>query len=135
MPVADIDRATAFYRDGLGMRFLFQAPPGLSFFDCAGIRLMLDEPASAGRAECGSVIYYRVADLDAAFRSLSGRGVSFEATPHLVARLPDHDRERTRSEYGAELHREKIDRSLTAGEESRVLPSATYLDLAGDSVG
>ncbi len=43
VPVADIDRAVAFYRDILGMRFLFQAPPGLGFFDCAGVRLMLDD--------------------------------------------------------------------------------------------
>ena len=47
VPVGDIERAITFYRDTLGMRFLFQAPPGLGFFDCAGVRLMLDEPAKA----------------------------------------------------------------------------------------
>ena len=36
VPVGDIERAIAFYRDVLGMRFLFKAPPGLGFFDCAG---------------------------------------------------------------------------------------------------
>jgi catechol 2,3-dioxygenase-like lactoylglutathione lyase family enzyme len=45
VPVRDVERAIAFYRDVLGMRFLFQAPPGLGFFDCAGVRLMLDGPA------------------------------------------------------------------------------------------
>ena len=89
-PVSDIDRAIAFYRDVLGMRFLFRAPPGLAFFDCGGVRLMLDGPA-ASRAGQGSVIYYRVDRLDAAFRTLSSRGVAFEAEPHLVAKLPDHD--------------------------------------------
>jgi catechol 2,3-dioxygenase-like lactoylglutathione lyase family enzyme len=90
VPVADIDRAVAFYRDVLGMRFLFQAPPGLGFFDCAGVRLMLDEPAKA-KAGQGSVIYYQVPDLQAAFETLSSRGVAFEAKPHLIAKMPDHE--------------------------------------------
>ena len=90
VPVSDIDRAVAFYRDTLGMRFLFQAPPGLGFFDCAGVRLMLDAPAKA-QAGNASVIYYKVPDLQAAFDSLSARGVLFEATPHLIAKLPDHE--------------------------------------------
>ena len=90
VPVADIDRAVAFYRDTLGMRFLFQAPPGLGFFDCGGVRLMLDGPARA-QAGQASVIYYKVPDLQAAFDALSARGVAFEAKPHLVAKLPDHE--------------------------------------------
>jgi methylmalonyl-CoA/ethylmalonyl-CoA epimerase len=91
VPVSDIERAVAFYRDILGMRFLFQAPPGLGFFDCAGIRLMLDAPAKAQSANFSSVIYYRVADLDTAFEALTARGVVFEAKPHLIATLPDHE--------------------------------------------
>ena len=90
VPVADIDRAVAFYRDVLGMRFLFQAPPGLGFFDCGGVRLMLDAPARA-QAGSGSVLYYVVGDLQAAFKTLSARGVAFEAKPHLVAKMPDHE--------------------------------------------
>ena len=90
VPVTDIDRATAFYRDTLGMRFLFAAPPGLAFFDCGGVRLMLDGPAK-DRAGQASVIYYMVDDLTAAHETLTGRGVTFEAAPHLVAPMPDHD--------------------------------------------
>ena len=45
VPVSDVDRAIAFYRDVLGMRFLFKAPPGLGFFDCNGVRLLLDAAA------------------------------------------------------------------------------------------
>lgn len=91
IPVADVDRATAFYRDVLGMRFLFSAPPGLAFFDCGGIRLMLDAVAPGGPDRHSSVIYYPVADLDGAYEALMGRGVAFDATPHLVARMPDHE--------------------------------------------
>ena len=90
VPIAEIDRAVAFYRDVLGMRFLFQAPPGLGFFDCGGVRLMLDAPAAANAGQ-GSVIYYQVPDLQAAFETLSARGVVFEAKPHLIARMPDHE--------------------------------------------
>jgi methylmalonyl-CoA/ethylmalonyl-CoA epimerase len=90
IPVTDIDRAVAFYRDVLGMKFLFQAPPGLGFFDCGGVRLMLDLPAKeqAGR---GSVIYYKVDDLQAAFDTLSARGVAALAKPHLIAKMTDHE--------------------------------------------
>jgi len=91
VPVSDIGRAIAFYRDTLGMRFLFQAPPGLGFFDCAGVRLMLDAPAKAQAESYSSVIYYKVADLQAAFETLAARGVAFEAKPHLIAKLPDHE--------------------------------------------
>ena len=90
VPVSDVERAIAFYRDVLGMRFLFQAPPGLGFFDCGGVRLMLDGPAAA-QAGLGSVLYYRVDDLEGAFDALSARGVEFEAAPHLIAELPDHE--------------------------------------------
>lgn len=62
VPVSDLERAIAFYQDTLGMRFLFQVPPGLGFFDCAGIRLMLDSPVKA-QAGNSSVIYYKVPDI------------------------------------------------------------------------
>ena len=90
VPVSDIDRSIAFYRDTLGMQFLFKAPPGLGFFDCGGVRLMLDEPAKE-QAGKSSVIYFKVPDIQAAFEILSTRGVVFEAKPHMIARLPDHE--------------------------------------------
>jgi methylmalonyl-CoA/ethylmalonyl-CoA epimerase len=90
VPVTDIDRAVVFYRDVLGMRFLFQAPPGLGFFDCGGVRLMLDSPAKA-QAGNASILYYRVPDLAAAHAALVARGVNFEAAPHRIAKLPDHE--------------------------------------------
>jgi methylmalonyl-CoA/ethylmalonyl-CoA epimerase len=90
VPVTDIQRAIAFYRDTLGMRFLFQAPPDLAFFDLSGVRLLLDGPAKA-QAGNSSVIYYKVSDLQSAFTTLSERGVQFEAEPHMIAKLPDHE--------------------------------------------
>lgn len=91
LPVADLDRSVAFYRDQLGLRFLFQAPPGLAFFDCTGLRLMLDAPAFERGSRFGSVLYFTVDDLPTNFAALGARGVRFESAPHLVARLPDRE--------------------------------------------
>ena len=94
MTVADLPRAVAFYRDVLGIRFLFEAPPSLAFFDCGGVRLMLSPPEQAGSAagqEFASVLYYSVADIQHAAAVLGSRGVVFEQPPHVVARLPHAD--------------------------------------------
>ncbi len=91
VPVSDVDRAIAFYRDILGMRFLFKAPPGLGFFDCGGVRLLLDAPAKSQPNTRSSIIYFKVSDIQAAFDTLLDRGVVFEGKPELVARMPDHE--------------------------------------------
>jgi predicted enzyme related to lactoylglutathione lyase len=88
--VKDVDRATAFYRDTLGLPLLF-APPGLAFFACGGIRLMLSLPEGPDTPRCNSIIYYGVDDIAAAHTTLVGRGVRFIGPPQVVARLPDHD--------------------------------------------
>jgi len=86
--VKDVARATAFYRDKLGMKFLFSAG-NLSFFDCAGIRLMLDK---VEKPEAGtSILYFKVGDLREAHAQMQVRGVEFVDEPHLIAKLPDHD--------------------------------------------
>jgi methylmalonyl-CoA/ethylmalonyl-CoA epimerase len=91
IPVTDLERAVTFYRDVLGMRFLFQAPPGLAFFDCGGVRLLLDEPAKEQSNQYASIIYYKVEDLPSAYETLKIRGVVFEQAPELVAKMPDHE--------------------------------------------
>ena len=85
----DVERATAFYRDALGLPFLFSAPPGLSFFDCGGVRLMLSK--AEGEAVGTSVLYYLVDDIQAVRDSLAAKGVTFVGEPHMIARMPDHE--------------------------------------------
>src|ERR1700687_3623706 len=77
LTVSDAGRAAELYRDTLGMRFLFQVP-NAAFFDCDGVRLMLSQPEKPGDSS-GSVIYFKVADIQQAFRTISSRGVVFEA--------------------------------------------------------
>jgi len=80
----------SFYRETLGMKFLFQVPK-IAFFECGGVRLMLSEPEKPEFDHPASLIYYRVEDIEAAHINLSERGVKFLADPHVVAKLPDHD--------------------------------------------
>ena len=90
--VQDLDRAVRFYRDTLGLPFLFQAPPALAFFDVGGVRLMLDKPSEALPTGVGtSILYYAVDDIQAAHATLVGRGVTFEEPPHRIAALGDRD--------------------------------------------
>ncbi len=81
----DLDRAVAFYRDQLGMKLLFQVPPTMAFFDCAGIRLMLALPDKPEFDHPSSIIYFNVDDIQAATATLKERGVHFEEEPVLVA--------------------------------------------------
>lgn len=90
IPIQDVDRAMRFYRDTLGMRFLFQAGP-LAFFDCGGVRLMLSVPEKPEFAQHASILYYRVADIEEAHATLKTRGVAFVDEPHLIHKAPDHD--------------------------------------------
>jgi methylmalonyl-CoA/ethylmalonyl-CoA epimerase len=87
IPVRDLARATAFYRELLGMKLLFEVPPQLAFFDCDGVRLALSIASDPMYEPPGSIVYYRVADIDAAHAELERRGVEFLRGPHLVARL------------------------------------------------
>lgn len=90
MNVADTGRSVEFYRDTLGIPFLFEFPK-LAFFDCGGVRLMLSAaPEQAGKQHA-SILYFRVEEIRAAHRTLAARGVKFVDEPHLVARLPDHE--------------------------------------------
>lgn len=86
--VHDLERAVAFYRDVLGMKFLFEVPK-MAFFDCGGIRMMLGLPEDERFDHPASIIYYAVEDIEAAASDLKARGAGFESDPHVVADLGD----------------------------------------------
>jgi predicted enzyme related to lactoylglutathione lyase len=91
MTARDLPRAVAFYRDALGLPFLFEAPPKMAFFDCGGVRLMLGVPEEAEFDHPGSVLYFKVDDIRAVHATFQERGVTFRTEPHLVAKMPDHE--------------------------------------------
>lgn len=91
IPVHDVARATAFYRDALGLSFLFDVPGRMSFFDAGGVRLMLSLPEGTEHDHPASVLYFRVADIEAAYRELGERGVEFIDQPHKIAEMPTYD--------------------------------------------
>ena len=89
--VSDVSRALHFYRDILGLKFLFQAGPNLAFLQAGSIRLMISTPQGAGAVGSNSILYFNVADIVGVHESLVWMGAPNEGSPHLAATMPDHD--------------------------------------------
>lgn len=87
--VTDLARAKDFYLNTLGMRFLFETGP-LVFFQCGDIRLMLSN-SEKDKPRGGTILYFKVEDIQVVYRELTDRKVEFVDTPHLIAKMPDHD--------------------------------------------
>jgi len=88
IPVEDFESGVAFYRDVLGLPFLFAAPPQMAFFNCGGVRLLVGVLPQGQVAQRGSAIYFQVADITAVYASLKDKGVDFKAAPHVIHRTP-----------------------------------------------
>ena len=88
VPVDDLAKGIAFYRDILGLPFLFEAPPQMAFFNCGGVRLLVGVPPSGQAAQRGSAIYFQISEIAAVFSTLKDHGVSFLAEPHIVHKTP-----------------------------------------------
>jgi methylmalonyl-CoA/ethylmalonyl-CoA epimerase len=86
IPIEDFDKGVAFYRDTLGLPFLFSAPPQMAFFDCGGVRLLVGVMPPGQTALRGSAIYFQVSDIHAVFSHLRSSSVRFAAEPHVVNR-------------------------------------------------
>ena len=89
--VSSIEGALPFYRDALGLTFLFSPAPDLAFLTAGTVRIMLSTPQGAGTIGANSVLYFKVADIAAAYAAIVNRGASGEQAPHFVAKLPDHE--------------------------------------------
>ena len=88
--IQDLERAKSFYRDVLGLKHLFDAPPGLSFFQCGETRLMLSRPEGPETAG-NSILYYGVEDVDGAYRAMQAHGVAFDEAPRCIAQVEGRD--------------------------------------------
>ena len=72
------------------MQFLFNARQ-LLFFQCGSIcRLMLSKPEKPGLVD-GTIVYFRVLDLETAYAELTGKSIIFLESPRLIAKMPEHD--------------------------------------------
>lgn len=91
LTVSDLDKAVAFYRDALGIKHLFNAPPAMAFFAAGNVRLMLSRPEKPDSERFGCALYFKVVDIQSARDALAARGVTFEVEPHRLARMPDHE--------------------------------------------
>lgn len=89
LPVTDADRAEEFYEGKLGLQKLFRFGH-LIFFDCAGVRLML-EGNNPGVETEGVCLYYRITGIERVYDEMKGRGIAFDDAPHLIAKMPDHE--------------------------------------------
>src|SRR5215813_9291624 len=87
IPVRDISRATAFYRDSLGLKFLMGAP-NMAFFDCGGVRLYLDAILGSQQASPNQFVYFRSTDILSHASALKARNIAVHQEPHIIARLP-----------------------------------------------
>jgi methylmalonyl-CoA/ethylmalonyl-CoA epimerase len=91
IPVTSLETAIPFYRDVLGLQFLFSAPPQMSFFQCGNVRLLVGVPENPQFSQRGSMIYFKVGDIHSVHAQLAARGVAFPAAPHLVHRAATYD--------------------------------------------
>ena len=91
IPVENFERGTVFYRDTLGLPFLFAAPPQMAFFMCGSVRLLVGCLPPGQVAQRGGAIYFQVNDIQAVFTTLKSNGVQFVADPHIVHRTPKYE--------------------------------------------
>jgi predicted enzyme related to lactoylglutathione lyase len=89
--VSDVGAAVAFYRDVLGLTFLFSPAPNLAFLAAGSVRLMLTTPQGAGTPGHNSILYFQVTDIAATHAAIVGRGAQNERAPQLTAKMPDHE--------------------------------------------
>jgi len=89
--VSDVSTSLPFYRDVLGLTFLFSPGPNLAFLAAGGVRLMLSTPQGAGTPGHNSILYFKVTDIAAAHAAIVARGAVSEREPQLTAKMPDHD--------------------------------------------
>lgn len=89
--VSDVEHALSFYRDVLGLPFLFGAGPNLAFLQAGSTRIMLSTPQGAGQVGANSVLYFRCTDLEQQYFDMLARGANGERKPQLAAKMPDHE--------------------------------------------
>jgi predicted enzyme related to lactoylglutathione lyase len=89
--VSDVAKALPFYRDVLGLTFLFSPGPNLAFLAAGSVRIMLSTPQGAGSVGANSILYFKVTEIVETHAEIVEKGAASERAPQLAAKLPDHD--------------------------------------------
>jgi predicted enzyme related to lactoylglutathione lyase len=89
--VSDVGTALPFYRDVLGLTFLFSPTPNLAFLSAGSVRIMLSTPQGAGSINHNSILYFKATDIEGIHAAIVARGAKNERGPQLTARMPDHE--------------------------------------------
>jgi predicted enzyme related to lactoylglutathione lyase len=89
--VSDVSKATVFYRDVLGLKFLFGAGPNMAFLAAGPVRMMLSTPQGAGEVGKNSILYFRVSNITSEYAAIVARGAKGESEPRMVAKMPDYE--------------------------------------------
>jgi predicted enzyme related to lactoylglutathione lyase len=89
--VGDVAKATTFYRDVLGLKFLFSAGPDMAFLAAGVVRIMLSTPQGHGEVGKNSILYFKVRDIAAVHTAVVERGAKNESEPRMIAKMPDHE--------------------------------------------
>ena len=89
--VSDVSKALPFYRDVLGLTFLFSPAPTLAFLGAGGVRIMLSTPQGAGTVGHNSILYFKVTAIAVTHAAIVARGATNERDPQLTAKMPDHE--------------------------------------------
>jgi predicted enzyme related to lactoylglutathione lyase len=89
--VSDVGSAVVYYRDVLGLSFLFSPGPNLAFLSDGSIRIMLSTPQGSGAVGANSILYFQVTNIEATYDAIIARGSASERRPQLAAKMPGHD--------------------------------------------
>ena len=89
--VSDVSTALPFYRDVLGLTFLFSPAPTLAFLAAGSVRIMLSTPQGAGTIGHNSILYFATSDIAVTHAAIVERGAKNERAPQLAARMPEHE--------------------------------------------
>lgn len=89
--VSDVQKALGFYRDILGLSFLFSPTPELAFLKAGDVRIMLSTPQGAGKVGANSILYFKTSNIETTHANILARGATNERSPQLAAKMPDHE--------------------------------------------
>ena len=89
--VSDVAKVLPFYRDTLGLTFLFSPSPNLAFLSAGSVRIMLSTPQGSGAIGANSILYFKVTNIVAAHAAMVEKGATSERAPQLTAKMPDHE--------------------------------------------